>query len=50
MDTVAVSYFLRIYTHPGMHETLGSNTSKKRGKEGGVGREEEAGKEERENV
>lgn len=31
-----------------MHETLGSNTSKKKGKEGGVGREEEAGKEKRE--
>lgn len=28
-----------------MHETLGSISSKKRGKEGGVGREEVAGKE-----
>lgn len=33
-----------------MHETLGSISSKKRGKEGGVGREEVAGKEEREKV
>lgn len=29
---------------PGTHETLGSSSGNKRGKEGGVGKEEEAGR------